>query len=316
MIQTVAITYNNERITNVPLEALHADTYRWWWIDFYQPNKDEITLLETELHFHPLAVEDCIQGNQRPKLDYYDDFSFFVTHTIGPQHFNQFEINFFIGECYIVTFHKKDLQEINDVWNQLFTPKNVLDWDEHRVFYEIMDNVVDNYFPIIYRLEDRINAVENNPDNETMHVLLENLFDLRHELLELRHAINPIRDLFYRILNSHHLEGIQERRAYFTDIYDHLLKLSEMIYSNRELTNDIRDNFISINSYQQNKVIQILTVITSIFAPLTFIVGIYGMNFVHMPELQWQYGYLIIWILMSIITILMILWFKKKGWFG
>jgi len=148
-----------------------------------------------------------------------------------------------------------------------------------------------------------------------MDILLDQLFDLRHELLKLRHTINPIRDLLYRILNSHHLVGIHGRREYFMDIYDHLLKLSEMVDSNRDVTNDIRDNFISINSYQQNQVIQILTVITSIFAPLTFIAGIYGMNFTYMPELKWHYGYFIVIGLMIVLTIMMILWFRKKGWF-
>lgn len=99
------------------------------------------------------------------------------------------------------------------------------------------------------------------------------------------------------------------------DIYDHLLKLSANVDSNREITNDIRDNFMSINSYQQNKVIQVLTVITSIFAPLTFIAGIYGMNFVNMPELKWHYGYYGVMALMLAITVAMILLFKKKGWF-
>lgn len=154
-----------------------------------------------------------------------------------------------------------------------------------------------------------------NPHDVSMNILLDELFDLRQRLLKLRHAIHPIRDLLYRILNSHHLTRINERRAYFADIYDHLLKLSEMVNSNREITNDIRDNFISLNSYQQNKVIQILTVITSIFAPLTFIAGIYGMNFVNMPELEWQYGYFAILGIMLFITFLMILYFRKKGWF-
>jgi magnesium transporter len=108
---------------------------------------------------------------------------------------------------------------------------------------------------------------------------------------------------------------IEEHREYFMDIYDHLLKLSEMVASNREITNDIRDNFISLNSYQQNKVIQVLTVITSIFAPLTFIAGIYGMNFANMPELNWRYGYFVIMIFMLTLSVSMILWFKKKGWF-
>ncbi|WP_042146872.1 magnesium/cobalt transporter CorA [Paucisalibacillus sp. EB02] len=314
MIQVIAITNENKRITNLTIDGVTFSEYKWWWIDFNNPTEEEITKLDTALQFHRLAIEDCIYGQQRPKLDYYDDYSLVVTHTLGPRDFDQFEINFFIGENYIVTFHQQDLMEVNQVWNTFLKIEDIADWDAYRILYEVFDKIVDNFFPIIHQLEDRINALEQNPKQVSLHIPLDMLFELRHQLLKLRHAIHPIRDLLYRILNSHHLD-IKEHREYFMDIYDHLLKLSEMVDSNRDITNDIRDNFISLNSYQQNKVIQILTVITSIFAPLTFIAGIYGMNFTNMPELSWRYGYFVIVAFMLTVSILMILWFKKKGWF-
>ncbi|SHG36203.1 magnesium/cobalt transporter CorA [Ornithinibacillus halophilus] len=316
MIQIIAITSDNKRKTMKSIDEVLDGDYQWWWIDFNNPTDEEVKQLDTKLHFHQLAIEDCILGQQRPKMDYYDDFSLIVTHTIGPVSFDQHEINVFIGDQFIVTFHKDDVPEVNQVWNMAIKQEDMKDWDIYRIFYEILDKVVDHYFPIIYQLEDSINLVEDNPEELSMNVLLEQLFELRHELLKLRHAINPIRDLVYRILNSSHLQGIEDRREYFADIYDHLLKLSEMVDSNREITNDIRDNFISLNSYQQNKVIQVLTVITSIFAPLTFIAGIYGMNFVNMPELEWHYGYYIILALMFVLSLAMIMWFIKRGWFG
>ncbi|WP_047981822.1 magnesium/cobalt transporter CorA [Ornithinibacillus contaminans] len=315
MIQVIAISEMDERVMNLAIDEVDLEQYQWWWIDFNNPTEEEIKKLDTVLHFHQLAIEDCIHGQQRPKLDYYEDYSLVVTHTLDPENFKPFEINFFIGKNYIVTFHKHDLQEINQVWNAFLQLPSYEGWDEYRIFYEVFDKVVDNFFPIIYELEDKINEVEQNPHAVSMNVLLDTLFELRHQLLRLRHAIHPIRDLLYRILNSHHLDGIEKRREYFLDIYDHLLKLSEMVDSNRDITNDIRDNFISLNSYQQNKVIQILTVITSIFAPLTFIAGIYGMNFYNMPELTWHYGYFLILAVMLLISAFMILWFKKKGWF-
>ncbi|RKQ35853.1 magnesium/cobalt transporter CorA [Oceanobacillus halophilus] len=315
MIQIIAITSENEKVLLRNIDQFQSDQYKWWWIDFNKPTDEEINKLDTVLNFHPLAIEDCIHAKQRPKLDYYDDFSLIVNHTVGTERYNQHEIDFFMGENYIVTFHLQDLTEVNQVWNNMIKREKMDDWDEFRVLYEVFDKVVDNFFPIIYQLEEQINEVEENPENKAMNLLLDRLFDLRHELLRLRHTINPIRDLLYRMINSHHLQGIQKHREYFADIYDHLLKLSEMVDSNREITNDIRDNFISLNSYQQNKVIQILTVITSIFAPLTFIAGIYGMNFVHMPELTWHYGYFAVLGVMLLVTILMFLWFRQKGWF-
>ena len=117
------------------------------------------------------------------------------------------------------------------------------------------------------------------------------------------------------MLNSHHLDGVKKRREYFSDIYDHLLKLSEMLMANREVTADIRDSYLSLNSHQTNNIMKVLTIITSIFAPLTFIAGIYGMNFAYMPELVWHYGYFFSLFLMVAVGIVMYLWFKKKGWF-
>ncbi|WP_077623371.1 magnesium/cobalt transporter CorA [Sediminibacillus massiliensis] len=316
MIQVMAITEDNQKLTDIPIKEVDFSKHQWWWLDFSEPTEEEVKELDVTLNFHPLAIEDCIHSLQRPKLDYYDNFSFYVTHSLNAETFEQREIDFFLGDNFVVTFHKIKSKEISQVWERLLKVENLEGWDEYRVFYEILDKVVDNFFPILYSLEDAINEVEENPDEKPMDVLLDNLFDLRHDLLRMRHTINPIRDLFYRMLSSHHLEGIRERREYFADIYDHLIKLSEMVASNREVTNDIRDNFISLNSYQQNKVIQVLTVITSIFAPLTFIAGIYGMNFVNMPELETENGYFVVLIIMALMTAAMIFWFKRKGWFG
>jgi len=314
MIQTIAITKNNELITNRSVDELKFDDYKWVWIDFSQPTDEEIQHLEKTLHFHPLAIEDCIQRQQRPKLDYYDEYTFFVTQSINERDQTKTEISFFLGRCYIISFHYHDSSEVNQVWNRLILREKLNEWDEYYVFYQILDKIVDNYFPIIYRIEDRLDRIENNTEDR-MDVLLEEVFDIRHSLLTMRHTIHPMRDLLYRMLNSQHLQGVLERREYFADIYDHLLKLAEMVMSNREITADLRDSYISINSHQTNKVMQVLTIITSIFAPLTFIAGIYGMNFEHMPELSSDYGYYLTLLFMVLITIVMIVWLKKKGWF-
>ncbi|MDL4838906.1 magnesium/cobalt transporter CorA [Aquibacillus rhizosphaerae] len=316
MIHIMAITDDNQIHTLKTIDEINSIDYQWYWIDFDQPTDAEVQQLDTKLHFHPLAIEDCIHELQRPKLDYYDDFNFFITHAINPKNLTKQEHDFFLGEKFIVSFHHHDSKETNQVWSKLSKTTNADQWDIYRVFYEVIDNIVDNYFPIIYEIEDELNDIENNKDAETMDVLLDNLFDIRHELLKLRHTINPVRDLFYRILNSNHLDGIRNRKEYFADIYDHLLKLAEMVASNREITNDIRDNYLSLNSHQTNQVMKVLTIITSIFAPLTFIAGIYGMNFANMPELTWEYGYFTVLIVMAVMSVAMFIWFKRKGWFS
>lgn len=124
-----------------------------------------------------------------------------------------------------------------------------------------------------------------------------------------------MRDLLYRTINSERIEGVKNHLFYFTDVCDHLLKLSELIESDREITADIRDSYASFNSNRMNSIMKTLTVITTIFMPLTFVAGIYGMNFDNMPELHWQWGYFIVLGLLFSLGFGMYLWFRRKGWF-
>lgn len=317
MIHIIGITKDNTLETNISIEQLHISTYKWCWVDFNEPTEEEMKHLSETFRFHPLAIEDCIQRLQRPKLDYYEDHTFFVSHIVREQEREiiKDELDFFVGENFIVTFHLMPTMEVRQVWERLLSTSNFEKWDTYYVFYQILDKIVDNYFPLIYKIEDELDNIEDNTGKKSMNELMSELFEIRHLLLNLRHSVNPMRDLLYRMLNSHHLSGILNRRAYFSDIYDHLLKLSEMVMSNREVTADIRDSYLSLNSHQTNNVMKVLTIITSIFAPLTFIAGIYGMNFEHMPELGWKYGYLFTIVIMFVMGISMFLWFKRKGWF-
>ncbi|WP_174731836.1 magnesium/cobalt transporter CorA [Mesobacillus harenae] len=317
MINIIGVTSDDQLKTNLPISSLDLSNYKWYWVDFDEPTDEEIKHLSETFHFHPLAIEDCVQRLQRPKLDYYDDHTFFVTHIVreAKKDISKEELNFFIGRNYIVTFHRQSAMEVSQVWEKLSLQRKAEKWDTYYVFYQILDKIVDNYFPLMYKIEDELDNIEGNTQNKSMDRLMDELFDTRYMLLNLRHTINPMRDLLYRMLNSHHLDGINERREYFSDIYDHLLKLSEMVMSNREVTADMRDSYLSLNSHQTNNVMKVLTIITSIFAPLTFIAGIYGMNFEYMPELTWKYGYFLSLGLMGVIAVAMFLWFNKKGWF-
>ncbi|WP_077327927.1 magnesium/cobalt transporter CorA [Virgibacillus siamensis] len=315
MISIVAQTNDNEIINNLTVEDLEKQEFSWVWVDFEAPTDNEIALLESHFHFHPLAVEDCMHDLQRPKMDYYENHSFFVIHAVSKEDLSKREIDIFLEENRIVTFHKHSSGSINSVFSLLNRIKNKKELDEYFVFHQLLDNVVDKYFPIVYDIEDHINELEDNTNRLSMEQLLDQLFDRRGELLKLRQTVHPMRDLLYRVLNTHHLEGIHERREYFVDIHDHLIKVADMIASNREMTQDIRDSYLSLNSHQTNKTMQVLTVISVIFMPLTFIVGVYGMNFTYMPELDAKYGYFIVWIIMIAVSVSMFFWFKKKGWF-
>ncbi|WP_442599245.1 magnesium/cobalt transporter CorA [Neobacillus sp. D3-1R] len=315
MIRVIAVTKDSKLVSDLHVHDLHPEKYKWFWVDFDRPTDEEIDLLKDPFQFHHLAIEDCIHTLQRPKLDYYDDYSFFVTHSINPETFEKEEVDFFLGENYVVSFHRKLSIELEEVWQRFFVSKSAKNWTPSLVFYHVLDKIVDNYFPLVYQIEDALNNIDEESNKKSMEVLLNQLFDARHHLLILRHTIVPMRDLAYRMLNSQRLTAIVHKKEYFADIHDHLLKLSEMIEASRELTTDIRDSYLSLNSHETNRVMKVLTIITTIFMPLSFLAGLYGMNFEHMPELSWKYGYFVILILMFTISTVMFIWFRKKGWF-
>ncbi|GAA0317882.1 magnesium/cobalt transporter CorA [Bacillus carboniphilus] len=315
MIQVIIRTEQNEVISSHSLKDLQRPDIVWYWVDFNQPSEEESMELKNTFHFHPLAIEDCTSIRQRPKLDYYSDYHFFVTHRLNPETYEREEINLFVSDDFIVTYHQNVSPEVNDVTRRLLHTENAEEGNSFYVLHQLLDKIVDDYFPIVYKLEDEISDIEDQVEGTGMEGLLERLFDIRHYLLTLRHTVHPMRDLLYRIINSTKIFKVQERKEYFSDIHDHLLKLAEMIESNREITNDIRDSYMSLNSHQTNHVMKVLTLVTTIFMPLTFIAGVYGMNFVYMPELDERYGYFIILSIMLIISFGMFGWFKRKGWF-
>ncbi|KOO48377.1 magnesium/cobalt transporter CorA [Viridibacillus arvi] len=315
MIRTLGITINQELKMDFPLEELRNNTFEWYWVDFDEPTVEEELLLDTFFHFHPLAIEDCLMRLQRPKLDYYDDYQFLVAHKLNEETFEAEEVNMFVSEKFVVTFHKSPVPEFDIVRSRINDQPQY--WKSGAIFvtYQAIDKIVDSYFPMVYNIEDHLNTIEDELNYQSNTKSMRYVFDLRSDLLHIRRTILPMRDLLYRILNSERFTLIKSERAYFADIHDHLIKLTEMVESNRELTADMRDSHMSMNASRMNGIMMILTIISSIFIPLTFIAGVYGMNFENMPELHWYYSYFIVLAIMLFIAVSMLVWFKYKGWF-
>ena len=314
VIRTIGITKDQQLIKGFPIEDINNNHFEWYWVDFDCPTTEEELLLDTFFHFHPLAIEDCLLRLQRPKLDFYDDFHFFVIHRVNEELAAE-EVNIFVSNKFIVTFHKNTAPEIDRVQNMLEKqPKN---WERGTVYltYQVIDKIVDNYFPLVYKIEDHLNALEDELNYQSNLNAMKIVFEFRSDLLDLRRTILPMRDLLYRILNSYRFSLNKSERAYFGDIYDHLLKLTEMVESNRELTADMRDSYMAMSSSRMNGIMMTLTIVSTIFIPLTFIAGVYGMNFDNMPELHGKYSYFIVLAIMILIVIFMLAVFKWKGWF-
>lgn len=314
MIRTVGLTNDNELISDFELSEIPSLPLKWYWVDFDQPTKEEEVFLQTHFNFHPLAIEDCFLRLQRPKIDFYDDYSFLILHSIPHGELTPEELNLFLGENFVVTFHYDDIEELNTAREKILNDERQWQRKPFYATYEIIDKVVDHYFPVIYQIEDKLNEIEEELSPSTVHLSMDYVFEVRSDLLRLRRSVFPMRDLLLRMISSERFGLSEHEKIYFKDIHDNLLRVSEMLTENRELTADIRDSQLSINSNRMNSIMMMLTIISSVFIPLTFIAGVYGMNFDFMPELHWKYSYLVVMIVMLIIGLSMMLWFKHKGW--
>ncbi|OPJ65028.1 magnesium/cobalt transporter CorA [Clostridium oryzae] len=316
MIYTLALTIDMKLMENISLNEINSKNIKWYWVDFDCPTHEESELLSTFFNFHPLAIEDCLHYLQRPKVDKYENYNFFVIHALNNATLTSTEVDMFAGNNFIVSFHKDSLEEFEHIKNVITKSPHLLKEGIIYIEYEIFDELVDNYFPPVYEIEDRITDLEEIEVSRDGKYFIDKIFSTRNDLLKLRRIINQMRDLLYRIITSEHLSQHKNRHAYFADIYDHLLRLSEIIESSLLMTSDLRDSYMSMTSDKMNKIMMFFTAITTIFVPVTFIAGVYGMNFSFMPELTYRYGYFIVLFIMLAIIVSMFILFKKKGWFN
>ena len=293
----------------IDLEELQGEDFAWIWVDIHATNDDAAYLLHNYFHFHPLTIEDCLDHvNQRPKVDFYESYMFFVIHSLDGK-LDRNEIDIYVNENVIVTVHLNQIKELEEVWrsvNQSDTPIHIL--------HKIIDAVVDAYFPKAYQIEEQLNILEDRLQHSFNNDPMNQLYEIRTMISRLRRIIMPMNDLMYRIIHSERISAPSEHHHYLNDVYDHLLKLKELVDGYKEFSADLRDSYMAVSSNKMNETMMTLTVITTIFMPLTFIVGLYGMNFSEMPGLTVRNGFWYVLLFMGAITIGMIILFMLKGW--
>jgi magnesium transporter len=312
MIHTYALTKDNLLKENVKLQDIMTPEYKFFWVDFEEPTEEETRILSDFFHFHPIAVENCLHWIQRPNMSFYEETIFFIFHSLDQATFKCSEVDVFVGEHFIVSYHQVPEQAIEEAKIKVKAIKEPEKLGPLFVLHKILDELVDHYFPIMHQIEDKLLEFEENETRSKK--IIEEVYEIRGDLIRLRKTIIPMRDLLYRMINSERIKEMGKYQHYFADIYDHLMKLNDMLGDNQEITADMRDNFMSVQSNKMNSIMMTLTVITTIFMPLTFIAGVYGMNFEHMPELHWRYGYFFILGFMFVLAVSMSIWFYRKGW--
>jgi magnesium transporter len=287
------------------------------WLGLYEPSKEEFASVAHEFDLHELAVEDARHGHQRPKIEEYGDSLFAVVQTVEyiDDELNVGEVNIFAGRNYVLSVRNRTREGFFRVRARAESEPHLLRHGSAFVLYALIDTVVDRYFPVLERLEDELEVVERymfqgNPARE--HI--ESLYALRQKLTTLKHAAGPLQEYIGKLHGGRVPEICTQTQDYFRDIDDHLSRINQSIDS-------LRDNVVtgtlvnlSLISLKESEIVKRLAAYAALVAVPTMIAGIYGMNFEHMPELKWTYGYPLSLATMVGIDAYLFYLFRKAGW--
>src|SRR5690606_23657448 len=282
-------------------------------------NTDDIVALGNHFELHPLIQEDIVTTHQRPKIDEYDDFLFIVFKML---HYNDDErlinehVSMVLGKDYVLTFQEAEGDVFGDLRERLEHGKGrIRGAAADYLMFAILDAVVDNYFTVIEFLSNKIEILEDRLfDDKENGQTIQEIQDLKKEILKIRRAVMPLREVVNRLEKIENPLIRPRTHKYISDLYDHIIQVNESVEIYREMIWGLMDMYMTTISNKMNEVMKVLTIMASIFIPLTFLARIYGMNFDYIPELHLRYGYFYLWGVMILVFFGLLWYFKRKKW--
>jgi magnesium transporter len=252
----------------------------FFWLDICDPGDDDIALMRELFRFHPLALEDSSSFNQRPKIDTYDDFALLVVYGATHDEDGLVEVHCFTSERFLVTVRRDTCPAFIKLQHRYMERGDALH-DETMLLYHVVDGLVDSFFPALEALDDRIDELEDEIFEGAREEQLKEVFQLKRRLVGLRKMVTPMRDMFAQLVGDVvAIPGMSsDSERYFRDVYDHLIRLTDMIDSYRDLLSGATDVYLATVADRRDQVMKQLTVIATVFLPITFITGFFGMNF-------------------------------------
>ena len=287
------------------------------WVAIKDPEPDELAEMQEEFGLHELAVEDATRGHQRPKIEEYGDSVFAVLHVpqLRGDEVDVGELDLFVGRNYVLSVRHRFEPGFQAVRHRVEADPEMLAKGAGFVFYALMDNVVDRYFPLVDQLEVELEAIEARIFNEDLaRPNLKDLYGLKWKLMVVRHAVEPLIDVLHKLYGGRVPSVCHGMQDYFRDVYDHLLRVSQQLDGLRDMVITAMSVNLSTINIQTTEITKRLAAYAALVAVPTLIAGIYGMNFKHMPELQQVWGYPLA--LGMMVGIDLFLWrhFRKRGW--
>ena len=309
------------RIADIELNHVHEILEKkdqFVWIGLHEPSEEILARVQQEFGLHDLAIEDAHLAHQRPKIELYGDSIFVVLRTahMNQEHHAEFgETHFFVGANFIVVVRHGSSVAYTEVRARCETLPELMSKGQGFVLYAVMDFIVDRYFPVVHDLELELEIIEDKifkekPSRQTT----EQIYQLKRELLEVKRAVSPLVDICNRLTRFDIKCISPETQPYFRDIYDHIVRINEMVDNTRELLNTALEANFSLISISQNDTSKKFAGWAAIIAVPTMVAGFYGMNFKFMPELEWHYGYYIVIIVTLLACSLLYYFFRRSGW--
>lgn len=291
------------------------------WVDVQGlGNEETLWALAERFGIHLLALEDIVHVPQRPKTEIHEEQQLIVAHMArlhGSTDLDLEQVSILLGDGYLLTFQERYGDVLDPVRKRLRQATGQI---RHRgadyLSYAIIDTIVDGYFPVVEKQGDGLESLEHavlgNPSTAVLH----RINALRSQLLLMRRSIWAHREVLATLARDPHPHIEEATRVYFRDTYDHTIQLAEVVESQRETAGGLVNTYLTVVSQRTNEVMKVLTIMATLFIPLTFITGVYGMNFEHMPELHARWAYPALWGLMAAVVAGLLYYFRRKGWLG
>jgi len=272
-----------------------------------------------QFHMHPLLVEDILNTRQRPKLDTYPHHTFIVMRALAvgstPGEVVNDLVCLVLGPGYVISFGERDQDLFEPVRERIRNNRGrIRTMGADYLAYALMDAVTDQYFAIVEELGDQLETLEDAVMDDPRPEHVNAIHQLKRGLLTVRKGVWPLREVVGSLQRGGSDLTSAALELFWRDLYDHTIRIVELVEGYRDILAGIHDSYMTGVSNRMNEIMKVLTIIATVFIPLTFIAGVYGMNFEHMPELKWRFGYLGVWILMVVVATLLVLWFRRKKW--
>lgn len=307
------------------LPALLADKTNVVWVDFLGETVPEIELaskvLLEEFKFHKLTVEDCVETRNQPKVEAFAEYLYFIVHAVRPDvtsaaNFTTKELDGYLGDNFLVTFHLERFMSIKKLKQQIRINTFACQRGPAYLLHQVLDHVVDLYMPVIDDFENAINSFEDRVFlmKQSDNKVLEEIMDLRRSVVRLKRISSRQMDVLQRMSHGEFPQIPDHILPFYRDLYDHLLRISDLSESYRDLVNTLFDIHFNVTANRTNEIVKFLTIFSAIWLPLSFIAGVYGMNFEYMPEIKSHYGYFLTLGAMAFVTIGLLGYFWYKGW--